>query len=467
MKGLSGLKKKFFLEMLAVPVVFLFIASSVAPIMGNSHNNAISKNKPESNFNPFTINDNSTSNVAYVKYTLSLLNGTLINGNFFNTNGNAPVWIAFDSSNGYIYVTNSGSNSVSVINGATDSVITSIPVGSEPYGVTFDSSNGYIYVTNYGSNSVSVINGATDGVVTSIPVGSEPAGITFDSSNGYIYVANYNSGTISIISTEVGVNAEYPVTFTETSLPSGTAWYVNITGGASHSSTTSTITFNEPNGTYSYTVATGDKKYVPNPVSGTFTVNWQNLTERIMFYLYGITLYKVTFTERGLPNGTTWYTNITNGTSYSSTTGIITFTEPNGTYNYTVNYAASTRYVGWYYPTPRNGSFIVKGTNVNISVIFNLIRACCVGPRTSYILPLIIVVIIVVVAVVVALLMVNRKKRRGTARVMQPVPGQQMQMPVQQNPYQQQVMSNTGTGQWQPPTPPQPPQQPIQPPKTQ
>ncbi len=425
MKGLSGLKKKFFLEMLAVPVVFLFIASSVAPIMGNSHNNAISKNKPESNFNPFTINDNSTSNVAYVKYTLSLLNGTLINGNFFNTNGNAPVWIAFDSSNGYIYVTNSGSNSVSVINGATDSVITSIPVGSEP------------------------------------------AGITFDSSNGYIYVANYNSGTISIISTEVGVNAEYPVTFTETSLPSGTAWYVNITGGASHSSTTSTITFNEPNGTYSYTVATGDKKYVPNPVSGTFTVNWQNLTERIMFYLYGITLYKVTFTERGLPNGTTWYTNITNGTSYSSTTGIITFTEPNGTYNYTVNYAASTRYVGWYYPTPRNGSFIVKGTNVNISVIFNLIRACCVGPRTSYILPLIIVVIIVVVAVVVALLMVNRKKRRGTARVMQPVPGQQMQMPVQQNPYQQQVMSNTGTGQWQPPTPPQPPQQPIQPPKTQ
>jgi len=37
---------------------------------------------------------------------------------------------------------------VSVINGATNTVIANIPVGSEPVGVAYDPSNGYIYVTN-------------------------------------------------------------------------------------------------------------------------------------------------------------------------------------------------------------------------------------------------------------------------------------------------------------------------------
>jgi YVTN family beta-propeller protein len=65
--------------------------------------------------------------------TLDLLNNTLINGNFVNThNAMEPFGIAYDSSNGYIYVTNGGSDSVSVINGTT--VIANITVGTEPKG---------------------------------------------------------------------------------------------------------------------------------------------------------------------------------------------------------------------------------------------------------------------------------------------------------------------------------------------
>ena len=37
-----------------------------------------------------------------------------------------PIGVAFDSSNGYVYVANSFNNSVSVINGATNTVITNI-----------------------------------------------------------------------------------------------------------------------------------------------------------------------------------------------------------------------------------------------------------------------------------------------------------------------------------------------------
>ncbi|MHB8372837.1 MAG: YncE family protein [Thermoplasmataceae archaeon] len=54
-----------------------------------------------------------------------------------------------------------------------------------PSGAAFDLSNGYVYVTNL--NNVSVINGVTDKVISTIDVGSEPIEAAFDSSNGHSY----------------------------------------------------------------------------------------------------------------------------------------------------------------------------------------------------------------------------------------------------------------------------------------
>jgi YVTN family beta-propeller protein len=51
-----------------------------------------------------------------------------------------------------------GSNNVSVINGTTNRVITNIGVGYHPEGLVYDSANGYIYVTNFYSGSVSIIS---------------------------------------------------------------------------------------------------------------------------------------------------------------------------------------------------------------------------------------------------------------------------------------------------------------------
>ncbi len=156
----------------------------------------------------------------------------------------------------------------------------------------------------------------------------------------------------------------YRVTFTESGLPSGTIWYVNITGGASYSSTTSTITFSELNGTYSYTVATGNKEYAPSPASGSFTVNGAVVSESITFNLF---TYSVTFTESGLPTGTTWYVNITGQPSQSSTGTTITVQLPNGTYSYSI--ATGNKE---YAPSPASGSFTVNGAVVSESITFNL-----------------------------------------------------------------------------------------------
>ena len=63
--------------------------------------------------NPSTQISSGNNSAGYVKYTLDLLNNTLINGNFVNTgNGLSPIGIAYDPSNGYLYVANWNSNTV-------------------------------------------------------------------------------------------------------------------------------------------------------------------------------------------------------------------------------------------------------------------------------------------------------------------------------------------------------------------
>ena len=115
--------------------------------------------------------------------------------------GVGPVALAYDSANGYVYVANAGSNSVSVISGTT--VVATIGVGTAPDGVAYDNWSGDIYVSNGGSDSVSIISQGTNGVISTIPVGSSPAGLayTFGSPTGYngVYIANSGSGNMSVI----------------------------------------------------------------------------------------------------------------------------------------------------------------------------------------------------------------------------------------------------------------------------
>ena len=74
-----------------------------------------------------------------------------------------------------------------------------LPARSFPFGIAFNPDNGFMYVTNQGSNSVSVINPATNTVVATIPVGSNPQVIAFNPDNGFIYVTNIGSHTVSVI----------------------------------------------------------------------------------------------------------------------------------------------------------------------------------------------------------------------------------------------------------------------------
>jgi hypothetical protein len=73
--------------------------------------------------------------------------------------------------------------------------------------------------------------------------------------------------------------------------------------------------------------------------------------------------YLVTFTETGLPAGTEWTVLLAN-TTESSTTTVIQFSVPNGTYFYTITH------VGNYSPIRSGGTIVVDGAGDNVSVSF-------------------------------------------------------------------------------------------------
>jgi YVTN family beta-propeller protein len=72
-------------------------------------------------------------------------------------------------------------------------------VGVGPNGIAYDSDNGKIYVANTFSNDIYVIDGSNNKVVASIPVDTRPYGVVYDPDNHDIYIASYDSNTVSVI----------------------------------------------------------------------------------------------------------------------------------------------------------------------------------------------------------------------------------------------------------------------------
>jgi YVTN family beta-propeller protein len=115
------------------------------------------------------------------------------------TVGSGPYGVAVDETTDTIYSANQGSGTVSVIDGATNTVTATVTVGSEPVGVAVDETTDTIYATNYGSNTVSVIDGATNTVTATVAVGSDPYWVAVDETTDTIYANNFGSGTVSVI----------------------------------------------------------------------------------------------------------------------------------------------------------------------------------------------------------------------------------------------------------------------------
>jgi YVTN family beta-propeller protein len=70
-----------------------------------------------------------------------------------------------------------------------------------PFGVVVDRFRNFLYVTNAGSNDVSVIDLDTGLARANIPVGSNPRGLLLNRDNTYLFVHNVIDGSLTIIDT--------------------------------------------------------------------------------------------------------------------------------------------------------------------------------------------------------------------------------------------------------------------------
>jgi len=175
----------------------------------------------------------------------------------------------------FAYVANAGSNTVSVIDTATNTVVATVPVGALPSGVVITPDGTRAYVSGFpasvidtatntvvatlpmsggvaaftpdgtraylttGGNAVSVIDTATNTVVATVPVEGSAGGmaITPDGTRAYVTISLGVSGSVSVIDTatnSVVANVAFPVGFSPRKVaitPDGTRAYVTISLG--------------------------------------------------------------------------------------------------------------------------------------------------------------------------------------------------------------------------------------------
>lgn len=338
--------------------------------------------------------DRGPGNVSVISSNNSVLTTIPLNGD--------PFGLAADVLNGDVYVSTTSTN-ISVIGGLTNTLIATIPTeypeSFDSMGVAFDTNNGNIYSTIYQPGAISII--VTGPAPPTYPVNFSESGlpngtrwsaglngttqsstartITFTEPNGtYVFVIgsvtdyapNPSYGTFMVNGANVTWTisftlAPYSVTFTELGLPSGTWWTVDLNGSLSSTSSSSIVFNSLVNNTTGYTfIVETVPGYTSNPASGAIAVNGANVTKTITFTALPAGEYSLTFIEFGLPTSTNWSVTI-GSTTHSSTGSLVTFTETNGTYSFTVGK------VSGYFSEDSSGNITVSGADQSLSIDFS------------------------------------------------------------------------------------------------
>ena len=195
--------------------------------------------------------------------------------------GSKPIDVAADPSGRYLYTADGGSNRVSVLDIRTKRVVASVRVGTQPLSVAVAPDGGTVYAANSGSGDVSVIDARTKRVVRSIPTGRFPSGVAITPDGASVYVTNELSGVTVIDAGKGTVQARLrePSPFSVAMSPDGDRAYiaglgpgtVTIIDTGTHR-VSSTVSVG-PYGTDPFTVrAGGDAVYVTNQGAGTLSV---------------------------------------------------------------------------------------------------------------------------------------------------------------------------------------------------
>jgi DNA-binding beta-propeller fold protein YncE len=124
-----------------------------------------------------------------VQQTLVALNDTLLPGNFRGMGSAEVPWrIAYDPSNGFVYIGDQGSGYVIIVDHGA--VLGGVPLFPGISAVTYDSANGYVYVASgTAAGMVAILNGTrvVEKVNVSVPQYGGPFALGYDPENQLVY----------------------------------------------------------------------------------------------------------------------------------------------------------------------------------------------------------------------------------------------------------------------------------------
>lgn len=98
-----------------------------------------------------------------------------------------------------------GLTSIVPINANPDAVIARIKVGDNPWGVTVDTKTNRVYVANEESNTVSVIDGLTNSVIANVTGLTSPYHLDVNPTTNRVYVTSSQSNFVSVIDGSVPI----------------------------------------------------------------------------------------------------------------------------------------------------------------------------------------------------------------------------------------------------------------------
>ena len=114
--------------------------------------------------------------------------------------GAMPLEVSLTPNGQYVFVANSGSDNVTVIDAATKAVVKTIAVGDGPVGA-WPGSNGVMYVDNETGKSLTAINATTLENIRTYNLGFTPA-MAAVAPDGTLWVTDTDNGKVAIYRTE-------------------------------------------------------------------------------------------------------------------------------------------------------------------------------------------------------------------------------------------------------------------------
>ncbi|MFJ8948300.1 IPT/TIG domain-containing protein [Streptomyces sp. NPDC102395] len=160
-----------------------------------------------------------------------------------------PVFVAAAPDGTRVYVSVNTDGLLSVIDTSSNTIVANVPVGAgaSVVGVTPDGARAYVSVQN--ANLVSVVDTATNTVTGTVPVAGAPIGLAVTPDGARVYVASLFSNTVSVIDTATdtvtGTVPVGPTPILVNTAPDGAHVYVTNVGDSTVSvieTATNTVT---------------------------------------------------------------------------------------------------------------------------------------------------------------------------------------------------------------------------------